>query len=138
MRGGGAAAIALLLALPTGARAQDDSFLPPLDPGTGRVVFFRSGGLSYAARGCPLIDRAAPDAPRLSLKGGRFVMMSLRPASYRFTTGGDREVMVMLAVGETRYVRCTLSGFPGKARLRGSSAEEFYALSGDLKQQRPD
>lgn len=113
-----------MLILSGGAAAQDAA--PPA--GKGRLVFYRTGGMQYGWRGCPIFEARAEGAIQVAgLGGGRYAVVDADPGAHRFAASKKLKhpVQVDLAASETIYVRCQFSGFPGGPKLLASHRAEF-------------
>lgn len=102
----------------------------PVVAGKGRVVFYRTGGIQFSGRGCPLFEGHDAGASRIAgLGGGEYFVFDADPGVHSFAASSKlkKAVRLELAAGETQFVRCELSGFPGSAKLRESARSEFEA-----------
>jgi hypothetical protein len=125
------------LLLAGGATAQDAA--APAPDGKGRVIFYRTGGINFSGRSCPIFEETAGDATEIGpLGGGKYVAVNVAPGTHRFAASRKlkRPVQLEVVAGQTLYVRCQLSGFPGSPKLLASHVSEFERFAEDLEPSR--
>lgn len=103
----------------------------PIEPKSGKIVMFRTGGIIGAAIACPIRYKGGE---LIELGRGKYGEWSVKPGRY-ILTNKTASVEITVDPGETRYVRCQIKpGFlTGRADLQIVDAESFKANAAEFE-----